>query len=252
MSPVAVITGGASGIGQAVAAQYAREGYACVVGYHPGDPHPPAETEDLVRSIGGQIEMVAADVRSTADCEVLIDTALTSFGGVDAVVANAGIMRRSVFTAMSDDAWDELIDVDLNGVMRIMRAALPSMRAGGALVAVSSISGAVYGFAERAHYSAAKAGVVGLVRGLAVELGPQGIRVNAVLPGVIETPQSLDAVNSAGRAGIERIAQSIPLRRAGVPEEIARVITFLTSPAASYITGAEIRVDGGVTVSQPS
>ena len=249
---VAVITGGASGIGQAAAVEFARVGIASVVGYHPGDPHSPAETEDAVRAVGGEVAMVAADVRSTADCDRLIDEALTRFGRIDAVVANAGIMRRSPIDSLTDDAWEELLDVDLTGVMRVFRAAVPHLAHGGSLVAVSSISGAVYGFAERPHYSAAKAGVVGLVRGLAVELGPRGIRANAILPGVVETPQSLDPVNSSGRAGIDRIAQGIPLRRAGMPDEIARVIAFLCSDAASYVTGAELRVDGGITVAQPT
>ncbi|GAB6902580.1 SDR family NAD(P)-dependent oxidoreductase [Kineosporia succinea] len=251
-NPVAVITGGASGIGQALAVEYARAGVDTVVGYFPGDPHDPHHTEEQVRAAGGSVRMLPADVRSSADCEALVTAAVGHYGRLDCVVANAGILRRTALADMSDERWDELLSVDLGGVMRVFRSAVPHLSAGSSLLAVSSITGGVFGASERSHYAAAKAGVVGLVRGLAVELGPRGIRVNALLPGLVETPQSLDATNSAGAETLARLAEGVPLRRTAQPEEIARVARFLTSPDASYITGTDIRVDGGITVVQPS
>jgi 3-oxoacyl-[acyl-carrier protein] reductase len=120
------------------------------------------------------------------------------------------------------------------------------------MVAISSIAGGVYGWGEHAHYAAAKAGVLGLTSSLAVELAPRGVRVNAVIPGLIETPQSLDPVNSYGPEGLAAAGAGIPLGRVGHPEEIAEVVTFLCSPRASYLTGQAIVVDGGLTVRMPS
>ncbi len=119
---------------------------------------------------------------------------------------------------------------------------------GGALVAVSSIAGGVYGWEEHAHYAAAKAGVLGLIRSVAAELGPRGIRANAVIPGLIETPQSLDPVNSLGPEGLQRAGRDIPWGRVGRPEEVASVIGFLTSEDAVYVTGQSLIVDGGLTI----
>jgi 3-oxoacyl-[acyl-carrier protein] reductase len=126
------------------------------------------------------------------------------------------------------------------------------MTDGGAMVAVSSIAGGVYGWENHTHYSAAKAGVPGLCRAVAMELAPRGIRCNSVIPGLIETPQSLDAVNSLGPEGLHEAAKGIPLRRIGRPHEIASLIRYLTSDDASYITGQSIIADGGLTVSFPS
>jgi 3-oxoacyl-[acyl-carrier protein] reductase len=136
--------------------------------------------------------------------------------------------------------------------MRTLRAAARHIEANGAMVAISSIAGGVYGWPEHAHYAAAKAGVPGLCRAIAMELAPRGVRCNAVIPGLIETPQSLDAKNSLGPEGLVQAARSIPLRRVGRPSEIATLVRFLTSDDASYITGQTIVADGGMTVSWPT
>ena len=155
-------------------------------------------------------------------------------------------------TEMSDAQWLEVINIDLGGVMRTFRASARHMAAGGAMVAVSSIAGGVYGWEQHAHYAAAKAGVPGLCRAVAMELAPRGIRCNAVIPGLIETPQSLDPVNSLGPEGLAQAARGIPLGRVGQAREIAALIRFLTSEEASYITGQSIIADGGLTVRWPS
>src|SRR5690606_1219536 len=128
----------------------------------------------------------------------------------------------------------------------------PHMTEGGSMVAVSSIAGGVYGWEEHAHYAAAKAGVLGLTRSLAVELAPRGIRVNSVIPGLIESPQSLDAKNSLGKEGLEAAGSIIPWGRVGTADECARAIRFLTSDDAAYVTGQQLIVDGGLTVRWPS
>ena len=250
-SQVALITGAASGIGRALAVAYAERGVATVVGAYPGDPHDPEETAAAVRSVGGRCVVHEVDVRSTAQVDAFAQRAVDTWGRLDIAVANAGVLRRASLAELDDAAWDDLVQVDLTGVLRTLRAAAALMTGPGAMVAVSSIAGGVYGWGEHAHYAAAKSGVFGLCRSLAVELAPRGVRVNTVVPGYVVTPQSLDPVNSLGPEGLDRAGAGIPLGRAGRPEEIAAVIRFLTSPEASYLTGQEIVVDGGLTVRMP-
>ncbi|KAA5828396.1 SDR family NAD(P)-dependent oxidoreductase [Saccharopolyspora hirsuta] len=248
---VAVITGGASGIGRALAAAYARAGVTSVLGYHPGDPHDPAAAVADVEAAGGRALAVAADVTDPRAVQNLVETATGEFGRLDIAVANAGILRRAPLAEMTDERWDDMLNVDLTGVLRLLRSAAGAMREGGALVAVSSIAGGVYGWGDHAHYAAAKAGVLGLIRSLGVELAPRGIRANAVIPGLIETPQSLDEENSLGPAGLAAAGGGIPAGRVGRADEVARAIRFLTSDDASYITGQHLVVDGGLTVRFP-
>lgn len=245
---VAVVTGAASGIGRAVAVGYAAEGVDVIIGAYAGDPHDPEETLGLVEAAGGAGLVVEVDVRDSLQVDRLAQTAHAAFGRIDYVVANAGVLRRAPLSALTDELWDDMLSVDLTGVMRTVRSCSPYLGVGGAVVAVSSITGAVYGWEEHAHYGAAKAGVLGLCRSLAVELAPRGIRVNAVIPGLIETPQSSDAVNSLGPEGLLKAGADIPWGRVGQPDEVADVIRFLTSTAARYVTGQQIVVDGGLTV----
>jgi 3-oxoacyl-[acyl-carrier protein] reductase len=249
---VAVITGAASGIGRATAVAFAEEGADVVVGTFPGDPHDPAGTVAAVQAVGGRGVIGGVDVRVTAQVDALAQLAVQTYGRLDFAVANAGVLRAAALADLSDEAWDSVVGVDLTGVVRTFRSCSPHLSEGGALVAVSSIAGGVYGWADHAHYGAAKAGVKGLCSSLAVELAPRGIRVNCVIPGLIETPQSLDAVNSYGPEGLAAAGEGIPLRRVGRPEEIASVIRFLCSPDASYLTGQSVIVDGGLTVRMPS
>lgn len=249
---VALISGGASGIGQALAVAYARAGAHSVVNYFPGDQHDVHETVTAVEEAGGRCVAVAADVRKLTDCDAMAEAAMAEFGRLDIAVAAAGILRRNPLDAMTDQAWEDMLDVDLTGVMRVFRAASARMEEGGAMVATSSIAGGVYGWEEHAHYAAAKSGVLGLCRSLAVELAPRGIRVNAVIPGLIRSPQSEDEKNSLGDAGLKAAGKLIPTGRVGTVDEAARAIRFLTSDDSAYVTGQELIVDGGLTVRWPS
>lgn len=245
---VAIITGAASGIGRALAAHYARLGVRSVIGTFPGDPHDPEETLQLVQEEGGEAVVHEVDVRSTQSVEAFAQRAVAEYGRLDYAIANAGILRNASLAGMSDDRWSEMLDVDLTGVLRTLRSGAARMSEGGAMVAVSSIAGGVYGWEEHAHYAAAKAGVLGLIRSVAVELGPRRIRANAVIPGLVKTPQSLDPVNSLGPEGLDRAGRDIPWGRVGEPEEVASVIAFLTSNDARYVTGQSLIVDGGLTI----
>ncbi|MGI3786062.1 MAG: SDR family NAD(P)-dependent oxidoreductase [Janthinobacterium lividum] len=249
---VAVITGAASGIGRATAVAFAERGADIVVGTFPGDPHDPAGTVAAVEAVGGRAVVGEVDVRVSTQVDALAQQALDTYGRIDYAVANAGVLRAAPLADLSDDAWESVVGVDLTGVVRTFRSCSPHLVEGGAMVAVSSIAGGVYGWADHAHYGAAKAGVKGLCSSLAVELAPRGIRVNCVIPGLIETPQSLDAVNSYGPDGLAAAGQGIPLQRVGRADEIASVIRFLCSTDASYLTGQSVIVDGGLTVRMPS
>lgn len=246
----AVVTGAASGIGRATCVALARRGVPAVVATYPGDPHNPQETVAAVEAVGGEAVIIDVDVRSSDQVDALMEQAADRFGGIDVVVANAGILRDSPLVEMTDERWDDMLQVDLTGVLRTLRSARKHMGPGSSMIAVSSIAGAVYGWPDHAHYATAKAGLIGLIRSLSVELAPD-ITVNAVVPGIIETPQSLDPVNSLGPEGLKVIAGSIPAGRVGTPVDIAAMIDFLASPGARYVTGQAIVVDGGYTVRLP-
>lgn len=248
---VVLITGGASGIGQMLAVAFGQAGARSVLGHYPEDPHEVEKTVEMVGVIGGECTSVALDVRDTKQVEGFAQAAVETYGRLDIAVAAAGVLRESDLGGLTDEKWDDMLNVDLTGVLRTFRAAASRMSDGGAMVAVSSIAGGVYGWQDHAHYAAAKAGVLGLCRSLAVELAPLRIRVNSVIPGLIRTPQSLDEVNSLGEEGLEAAGERIPLGRVGKPEEVARAIRFLCSDDASYITGEQLVVDGGLTVRFP-
>jgi 3-oxoacyl-[acyl-carrier protein] reductase len=243
-----LITGAGIGIGKATAHAFAAAGDRVIV-----TDVLEAEGQAVAEAIlaaGGQAEFHRLDVTDTANADAVVAAVEEAHGAIGAIVANAGIAHRVPLPAMSDEKWDRTFEIDLKGMMRVVRAAAPKMRAArqGAIVCLSSIMGVAYGWDEHVHYSAAKSGVVGLVRGLAVELARDGIRANGVAPGYTRTAQALSEEHSLGPAGLEKAAEFIPLGRVGEPEDIADVIVFLASPAARYITGQTVVVDGGLLV----
>ncbi|BBE71223.1 SDR family NAD(P)-dependent oxidoreductase [Oharaeibacter diazotrophicus] len=246
MSRTVLITGGGIGIGRATAKAFAAEGdHVVVTDVLPAEG---AAVVEEIRAAGGSAEFLALDVTGTAAVDAVVADVEARRGAIDVIVANAGIAHRVPLAEMTDAKWDHTFEVDLKGIFRVVRAALPGMRArrSGAIVALSSIMGVAYGWDEHVHYSAAKHGVVGLVRGLAVELARDGIRVNGIAPGYIRTAQLLSKEHSLGPEGAEAAGAFIPMGRIGEPDEIADVATFLASAKARYMTGQVVVVDGGL------
>ena len=245
---ISIVTGAGIGIGQATAKALAARGDHVVVTDILEDKG--TETAQAIVAAGGSAEFKLYDVRSTEATNALVADIENRHGGIDVIVANAGIAHRTPLADLTDEKWDLTFDIDLKGIFRLVRAAAPGMRArkSGSIVALSSIMGIAYGWDEHVHYSAAKSGVIGLVRGLAVELARDGVRVNGIAPGYIRTAQLLSEENSLGPAGAEKAAEFIPMGRLGTPEDIADVIAFLASNGARYMTGQVLVVDGGLLV----
>ncbi len=245
--PTALITGAGIGIGAATARAFADAGYRVIV-----TDILEGEGRSVAGDIesGGEAEYRHLDVTNTDEVDAVVSTVQNRYGPLHTVVANAGIAHRVPLTELTDEKWDHTHDVDLKGIMRVCRAAAPAMRTAGrgSMIAVSSIMGVAYGWDEHVQYSAAKAGIVGLVRGLAVELARDGIKVNGIAPGYIRTAQALSEEHSLGPEGLEKAAEFIPMGRIGEPEDIADVILFLASDAARYLTGQVVVVDGGLLV----
>lgn len=242
----AVITGAASGIGAATARAYAEAGADVVLAWFPGDPHDPEPVRAAVEAAGRRAVVCECDVRSSEQVNALVERCVSEFGRVDIAVANAGIARTVPLEQLDDDAWYATIDVDLTGVWRVFRAVLPHMRRAGygRLIATSSVAGTVSAWPLHPQYAAAKAGIVGLVANLAVDYGPDGITANAVAPGVVESPQSLDPVNSLGPDGVAAVVPKVPVQRVGQPEDIAYLYCYLASEEAGYVSGQLIVADG--------
>jgi 3-oxoacyl-[acyl-carrier protein] reductase len=248
MTSIALVTGAGIGIGRATAKALAARGDHVVVTDVLED-----EGRNVVREIrkaGGEAEFQHLDVTDTKRADAVVKDIETRFGKIDTIVANAGIAHRVPLEQLSDEKWDQTFDIDLKGMLRVIRPAAAGMKAHGrgAIVCLSSIMGVAYGWDEHVHYSAAKAGVSGLVRGLAVELGGHGVRVNGVAPGYIRTAQLLSEKHSLGPEGAKTVGEIVPLGRIGQPDDIADVVDFLASESARYLTGQVITVDGGLMV----
>ncbi len=243
MKKTVLITGSAIGIGRACAQVFGTAGYHVVV---------TDVLENEGRALAAELpsaEFHKLDVRSTSEANAVVAAVEQQQGGIDCIVANAGIAHKVPLSQLSDEKWDQTFDIDLKGMLRVIRPALPLMktRKKGAIICVTSLMGTHYGWDEHVHYSAAKAGVVGLVRGLAVELARDGIRVNGVAPGYVRTAQLLSVEHSMG-PDADKAGDYIPMGRIGEPDDIADVIHFLASNAARYITGQVVAVDGGLLV----
>lgn len=240
----AIVTGGARGIGRAIALALARAGAKVVVNYA-GRADKAEETVQLIREAGSDGLSVQADVSQAAEVERLVKTAAEAFGKVDILVNNAGITRDNLILRMKEADWDAVLDTNLKGMFLCTKAVSKGMlkQRSGVIINISSVVG-LNGNAGQANYAAAKAGVLGFTKSMAKELAPRGIRVNAVAPGYIMT----DMTETLAEEVKNQILGEIPLSRIGNPEEVAQAVLFLVSPAASYITGQTLCVDGGMVM----
>jgi 3-oxoacyl-[acyl-carrier protein] reductase len=242
---VAIVTGVSTGLGKATAIKFAEEGANLAVNeYHTSV----ADVLEKAKKLGSEVISVKCDNRKTEDVNNLVKAAYEKFGRVDVIFANAGIHSWARTEDLTDEEWDYVVDCDLKGGFRLCRAVIPIMKKQkyGRIIVSSSIAGSVIGWSGHAHYCSAKAGLVGLVRALAVELARDGITANAISIGTIRTPQTLSK-SSHGEAGLRSYGPFIPVGHVGIPEDIAECATYLASEEAGFLTGENLVVDGGFT-----
>ena len=235
----ALVTGATGAIGSAVCRRLARDGVSVAVGYRTD----PQTAQSLARELGGLA--VYCDVTDPQSVQAVVDNVLEKFCQLDILVCNAGVAWRGLLQDMTPEDWREVMSADLDGVFYCCRAALPPMisQKSGQIITISSMWGEV-GASCEAAYSAAKAGVIGLTRALAKEVGPSGVRVNCVSPGVIQSRMN----ETLEPQDLEALANDTPLGRIGAPKEVAEAVAFLASDAAGFITGQVLGVNGGFIV----
>ncbi len=235
---IAIVTGGSSGIGKAISELFVAEGAEVVIANRSED-----EGAAVAEELG--CSFVQTDVSDYEQVEALVEGTVEEFGRLDVLVNNAGVGSESSLVEMSLDEWDRVVSIDLGGVMHGMKAALPHLEeSDGSIINMASIYGLVGGKGAAA-YSAAKGGVVNLTQQVAIDYADRGVRVNSVCPGFVETPMTADLLET--EQFYEFVRQNTPMDRAAQPEEIAPIVAFLASDGASYITGADVPVDGGWT-----
>jgi len=239
---VAVVTGGNSGMGLATAREFARRGAKVVI-----SGRDEKTLAAAAQSIEGETLAVRADVSRLEDLDRLFAETKAKFGSIDILFANAGVGKFGSLEESTEELYDQIMNINLKGAFFTLQKALPILNDGGSIVVNTSVA-SHKGFPNFSVYSASKAGLRSLVRSIAGELAPRNIRVNAVAPGPIDTPifTRFDMTPQAAHEVKEGFATSVPLRRMGTPEEVALAVAFLASSDASYITGVELNVDGGM------
>ena len=246
MGKVALITGGASGIGRATAELFAREGAA--VGIVDIDAVAGQAVAESIAQAGGEAIFISCDVTKSEACEQAVAQVVKRWNQLDVLFNNAGVTRRASVLGTTEEEWDWVMAVNLKSVFLMSKSALPVMidRGSGSIVNTSSGWGLVGG-KDAVSYCASKGAVVQLTRAMAVDHGPQGIRVNAICPGDTDTPMLANEAQQLGQTHEQILAESVdrPLRRVGRPEEIAQAVLYLASDAASFVTGTTLVVDGG-------
>lgn len=240
-----LVTGASGGIGRAVAVEAAKAGYYVICHYN-GNQAKAEETLAQIQVAGGQGELIKFDVSNREDCKTKLDELTAKHGVLWGVVNNAGITRDNTFAAMSGEDWDKVIHTNLDSFYNVLNPLLLPMasrknKRGGRIITISSVSG-VNGNRGQANYSAAKAGIIGATKALAVEVARRGITCNAIAPGVIET----DMTKAIDPDVYQMIMSTIPMNRAGQPEEIAAAVNFLLSEGAAYMTRQVLVIDGGM------
>lgn len=240
---IALVTGGAKGIGAAICRELAHEGYTLAINYKSSETAAQSLKEELSRFT--TVEIFEADVSDSSQVEEMFSAVESTLGEVNLLVNNAGIAQQSLFTDISDDMWQKMLGVNLSGVFYCCRRALKPMinEKSGKIINVTSMWGEV-GASMEVHYSAAKAGVIGLTKALAKEVGLSGITVNAVSPGVVMT----DMMKNFSKEDKEALKEETPLNRLGEPDDIAGMVSFLASSKADFITGQIISVNGGFVI----
>ncbi|MFN7709267.1 MAG: 3-oxoacyl-[acyl-carrier-protein] reductase [Sphingobacteriia bacterium] len=239
----ALITGGTRGIGQAIVMELARQG-AHVAFTYAGSVDRAKSIEQALGGIKTQVKSYQADAADMAKAQEVVDDVVATFGSLDILINNAGITRDNLLLRMSEEQWDEVMDKNLKSVYNYTKAvAKPMMKQrSGSIINMSSIVG-VNGNAGQSNYAASKAGIIGFTQSIAKELASRGIRCNAIAPGFIATEMT-DAIPEAE---LSKWIENIPLKRAGTPEDVARLCLFLASDWSSYITGQTILIDGGMS-----
>lgn len=237
---VALVTGSSRGIGRAIAAQLAREGYAVGINYYERRD----KADELVSQLtqeGCRALAVQADVSKRGEVDAMVKTVEDAFGPISVLINNAGVAGQALFQDVTDELWDRYFAVNLNGARNTIQAVLPQMlhEKSGVIVNISSIWGQ-HGASCEVTYSCTKHALIGLTRSLALELAPSGIRVNCVAPGVIDT----DMARELGGEVLDELVEQTPLGRLGTPQDIANAVAFLASDKASFITGQVLTVDG--------
>ncbi|KXK63821.1 short-chain dehydrogenase [Micromonospora rosaria] len=239
-----IVTGGSRGIGRGVVLGLARAGATVVTCYRTEGEHVETLRREL-KDLGGDHRLVRADVTEVADVERLVAEARDTGRPLHGLVHNAGVISHVPFADLTPQEWHRVVDTSLTAAFLVLNKALPLMGEGSSVVAVGSRVATV-GIPLRAHYTAAKAGLVGFMRSLTKELSPRGIRVNVVAPGMIETEEAEKLSPEQRQAYAQRYAQIIAMGRFGRPEDVADAVAFLLSDRAAYITGETLNVDGGI------
>jgi 3-oxoacyl-[acyl-carrier protein] reductase len=240
MTRTILVTGTSKGIGRAIAVRLAKDGFH-IAAHYGQDLAGANETLALIRAAGGDGRLLSCDISDRAACQTLLDQELAQHGAYYGVVLNAGIARDAAFPALSDDDWDGVLDTNLGGFYNVLKPivmAMISARKGGRIVTLSSVSGMV-GNRGQVNYSAAKAGIIGATKALAVELAKRSITVNCVAPGLIDTQM-------LASAPVEEMRRMVPMQRLGSPDDVAAAVSYLCSDGAGYVTRQVIAVNGGL------
>ena len=241
---VALVTGSSRGIGRAIAIKLAAEGAKVAINYA-GNVKAAEEVKEIIEANGGEAMLVQADVGNFESCSQMVAAIEKEWGSIDILVNNAGITKDNLLMRLNVDDWDAVINTNLKSVFNLAKLCSKQMlkKRAGRIINLTSVVG-IIGNAGQTNYAASKAGVIGFTKSLAKELASRGITVNAVAPGYIDTDMTAEISDAAKEATLK----SIPLGKMGKPEDIANAVNFLASPAAQYITGQVLNVDGGMVM----